>query len=69
MKIRKSMFMLMLVFAINSCKTEGRHACFDKKLYRKHNGICQDDCPGVVGCDGKTYCNECYAGREGISVP
>jgi hypothetical protein len=26
------------------------------------------DCPGVVGCDGKNYCNECIARTQGIRV-
>jgi hypothetical protein len=43
--------------------------CFDRKLYRQHKGdACTDDCPGVRGCDGKFYCNECEANRQGISV-
>lgn len=29
---------------------------------------CDDDCPGVCGCDGATYCNECYALTAGVNV-
>lgn len=30
--------------------------------------MCTEDCPGVCGCDGVTYCNECTAGVAGASV-
>lgn len=29
---------------------------------------CEDDCPGVCGCDGMTYCNECYALTAGVNI-
>ncbi len=31
-------------------------------------GICPDDCPGVVGKNGKFYCNSCYARDDGTKV-
>ncbi len=37
-------------------------------MKKNHSGVCQDNCPGVVGCDGLTYCNECDAARNGIVV-
>jgi hypothetical protein len=44
-------------------------SCFDYELYQQHkNDICPDDCIGVTGCDGKIYCNECYAARQGIRI-
>lgn len=29
---------------------------------------CFDDCPGVCGCDGVDYCNECEANRSGVTL-
>ena len=43
-------------------------SCYDAEMEQNHSGICQQDCPGVCGCDGKTYCNECIANSKGISV-
>jgi hypothetical protein len=31
-------------------------------------GGCPPDCPGVCGCDGKTYCSACVAHAVGVSV-
>ena len=42
-----------------------KHVCYNESLV--HNNLCTADCPGIVGCDGKTYCNECEAARVGIS--
>lgn len=34
--------------------------CFDQNLYDQNKGdACPENCPGVKGCDGETYCNEC----------
>jgi hypothetical protein len=61
-------FMVCMAFlAIASCKRDTD--CFDQQLYDQHkNDICTQDCPGVKGCDGKIYCNECIANSLGISV-
>ncbi len=29
---------------------------------------CFEDCPGVCGCDGVSYCNECLANAAGVTV-
>jgi hypothetical protein len=29
---------------------------------------CPTDCPGVTGCDGKAYCNDCEAHKAGTAV-
>lgn len=64
-----SVFIISLfsVTALTSCRKE--KSCFSQSLkdaskYR----VCTADCPGVVGCDGKTYCNACEAARQGITV-
>lgn len=70
MKRTALIFVLILtiptVFTTSCKKGSG---CYDEVLYQKHkNDICTMDCPGVVGCDGKIYCNGCVANRNGIRV-
>ncbi|MBX7181411.1 MAG: kazal domain protein [Bacteroidia bacterium] len=56
----------LLLFSLASCK---KNDCFDQALYNQYqNAACTQDCPGVIGCDGKTYCNTCEANRNGIRV-
>jgi hypothetical protein len=70
--MKKTAIVLVFSFTVLSgvvisCKKETE--CFDAELYQKHkDDICLQDCPGVVGCDGKTYCNECIARTKGIRV-
>jgi hypothetical protein len=64
-------FILLIVsiafLTTTSCKKQSD--CYDRKLYEQHrNDICTMDCPSVIGCDGKTYCNECEANKKGIRV-
>ncbi len=62
------LFTIVLIgVLISSCKKES--SCYDEKLYEEYkNRVCTMDCPGVVGCDGNTYCNECIANQHGIRV-
>jgi hypothetical protein len=49
--------------------TNATSTCYDEQLHQAHkDDICTADCPGVEGCDGKIYCNECEANRQGIPV-
>lgn len=58
---------IILGLTINACKKDTD--CFDQQLYDQHkNDICTQDCPGVTGCDGKAYCNECIANSKGIRI-
>ena len=73
--MKKLLIPILLFAALASCKKDseekyaGKDSCFDSQLYEQHkNDFCPDNCPGVVGCDGKTYCNGCYALRLGIKV-
>jgi len=66
-RIIYALLLLALTTLIASCNKE--HSCYDEELYQQHkNDICPMDCPGVVGCDGKNYCNECIARTKGIKV-
>jgi hypothetical protein len=61
-----AMVSILLMAAATGCAKDG---CYSQKLYNQHkNDICTHDCPGVTGCDGKTYCNECEANKQGIAV-
>jgi len=72
MKKNSYLLCLLALFATliaASCKTTTTTGCFDKQLLEKHkNDACPENCPGVKGCDGKTYCNECMANQQGIRV-
>jgi len=63
----KVILLIALTFAVLSCKKD--RGCYDAQLEQQfRNSFCTADCPGVIGCDGKTYCNECDANRNGIRV-
>ena len=68
MKTGTILLLTLLSFTTLSCKKHS-DSCYDEQLYQQHkNDICTADCPGVIGCDGKTYCNECEAHRHGIKL-
>ena len=57
--------LLSLVFTIIGCeKVAENHPCYNSSI--ANDRPCNFDCPGFEGCDGKTYCNECEAAKEGI---
>ncbi|OJV55576.1 MAG: hypothetical protein BGO31_19670 [Bacteroidetes bacterium 43-16] len=58
----------LLAIMLTACKKDGSHSsCFDKKLYEEYKDkACPENCPGVIGCDGKEYCNACIAATQGI---
>ena len=74
MRIRKYLLIavgfLPFIASITSCtKTSTKDACYDERLYQQSKNLfCSQDCPGVTGCDGKTYCNACEAATQGIRV-
>jgi len=74
MKKVKLIYLTSLIIAaiftlsvFSACKKE--KSCFSASLKNTYKDkFCTMDCPGVLGCDGKTYCNECIAAKEGISI-
>jgi len=57
--------LLFTFIGLVSCKKD----CYDKELQEQYQVIdCTADCPGVTGCDGNFYCNECIANSNGIRV-
>lgn len=58
--------LLLTLILTTSCMVD---SCYDEEVYQANkDNACPQDCPGVTGCDGKTYCNECVALGQGISV-
>lgn len=59
---------LISFFLLTACK-KNKSSCYDRALEKKANkSACLTDCPGVTGCDGKFYCNECEANIKGIKI-
>ena len=58
-----SLFSLSLLLA--SCDKD----CYNPSLEAEFKDkMCTMDCPKVIGCDGKEYCNECEANKRGVAV-
>lgn len=51
--------------ATQYCHHEG---CGGVGECRPRPEACQEDCPGVCGCDNQTYCNACKAHAAGVNV-
>ena len=54
-----------LTIGFSACNKD----CFNPSLeeeFSKQN--CPMDCPSVIGCDNKEYCNECLANKAGVAV-
>ncbi|MCB0820527.1 MAG: hypothetical protein KDC13_07880 [Bacteroidetes bacterium] len=65
--MRKFLYSALAVIAILS--TSCNKDCYNPSLENQYkNAVCPTDCPGVTGCDGKTYCNECEANKLGVAV-
>jgi hypothetical protein len=61
----KTLLLFSTLFVLTQC-TKVR-TCYDAKLEREMRGqMCTMDCPGVIGCDGKSYCNTCEMNKAGI---
>ncbi|MBK7309703.1 MAG: kazal domain protein [Sphingobacteriaceae bacterium] len=62
------LFITVLIAITTSCQKKEAD-CYDADLKKQYETInCIQDCPGVIGCDGKKYCNECIANSHGIRV-
>ena len=55
-----------VLICASACTKQGARPCPDNSI--KHKNACTTDCPGVKACNGKTYCNECEAARDGFWV-
>lgn len=68
MKITKLKLIVAFGFGIflAACSKQ-EPSCYSRELEKEYKErMCTMDCPGYVGCDGKTYCNQCEANRNGI---
>lgn len=62
----KSLLLLFTVLSLLAC--EKKSNCYDAQLEKDmKDKFCTMDCPGVIGCDGKEYCNTCLMNKAGIT--
>ena len=71
--IKSSLLFVAIIFfttVMTSCKkTSTANACYDEELFQKSKNLsCIQSCDGIIGCDGKKYCNDCEAAKVGIRV-
>lgn len=67
-KVKQLSILIIILLFLSSCEKD-EHSCYDEELYLEHTDDgCWTDCPGVTGCDGKFYCNECEANKRGIRI-
>ena len=60
--------LILSLFVIFSCEVSEKE-CVDAQLLEMHKDTtCLGICPGVCGCDNKTYCSTCEALKRGVKV-
>lgn len=63
--MKQLLILCLFVFTLMACNKNGdNHPCYNSSIV--HDGACPAHCPGFEGCDGKNYCNQCEAARNGI---
>lgn len=65
--MKKIFIVCLFACLFSSCRKGLPLSCYDTFYHNKHKkDVCNQDCPGVVGCDGKNYCNQCIMHSNGI---
>lgn len=67
--MKQYFFLLLIISSFFISCDKSKPSCYSRSLERKSKKSgCLTDCPGVTGCDGKFYCNECDANKHGIKI-